>query len=199
VLRNLEVSMLVIPTSATTAIILEQPMGSPMWAVFGYLAVAALFAGVFCLWEMLLAAIVGRPPSRSRWLVLLATACLFVLGVLVENLLTIDVVFNGLLETYWGFVLSPWFFVAFIPCTLALVVLRIIDAARVRPFAHLPAVAWWCAGCLLVSGYGVASLWTAGRSSSVDLYVMAAGLALVIAAVGALAIAAVLRWRRPSA
>lgn len=188
--------MLVIPTSGTTAIILEQPMGSPLWVVFGYLAVAAFLAGLYCLWEMLLSTILGRRPSRSRWLVLLAAVVLFALGVLVENLLTVDVVFNGRLETYWGFALSPWFFIAFIPCALALVVLRIVDSCKMCPFAHLPAVVWWCAGCLVVLAYSAAAQWAGGRSSTSDLYVMAAGFALAIAAIGFLVAAAVIRWRR---
>ena len=188
--------MLVFPTSGTTAIILEQPMGSPLWVLFGYLAVALAFAVVYCAWEMLLSLLVGHRPSRGRWAVLFVAMALFAAGVLIEAFLTVDVVFNGDLATYWGFALSPWFFVAFIPCGMVLVAFRICDVRRRAAVAHVPAVAWWCAGCAVVSAYGVAALWTGGRPAVPESSVIALGLGLAVAGVGSLVIAAILRWLR---
>ena len=188
--------MLIIPTSATTAIILEQPNGSVLWVLLGYLAVAAIFAAAYCGWEMVLSAASGHAPVSSRWLLLAGSAALLATGFALENLLLVDATFNGVLETYWGFVLSPWLFLAFIPCAVTLVAMRMADARTAKPVARVPALAWWCVGCLLVVAYGVALLWTEGRSATMDLLVMVAGFALVIAAVGSLASVLAIRWRR---
>ena len=187
--------MLVLPTSGTTAIILEQPMGSPLWVLFGYLVVALAFAVVYCAWEMLFSLLAGHGPSRSRWTMLLVAMALFAAGVLVEAFLTVRVAFNSDLETYWGFVLSPWFFVAFIPCGMVLVAFRIADVRRSAAVAHLPAVVWWCAGCAVVSAYGVAALWAGGRSAALESSSIALGLGLAVAGGGSLVVAAIVRWR----
>ena len=71
-----------------------------------------------------------------------------------------------------------------------------MDARKANAVARVPALAWWCAGCLLVVAYGVALLWTEGRSAIYDLIVMVVGFALVIAAVGSMASVLVIRWRR---
>ena len=183
--------MLVLPTSATSAIILEQPFGSPLWVLFGYVTVA-LFAGcVYCAWEMLLASLTGRTPSRTRWVALLVSAALFGFGILVDAFVTAPVLFNKTLETTWGFALSPWFFVVFIPCAAVLVVLRLIDAVTISAFGRIPGIVWWSAGLFVVMAYAIGALWSGGRSADLDRYATAGGAALTIAALGSLIAGAV--------
>jgi hypothetical protein len=174
---------------------LEQPSGSRLWVVFGYLVVGLLFAGIYCAWEMLLASAAGRPPSPSRWVMLLVAATLFASGILVEGLLTVPAAFNKQLDTYWGFVLSPWFFLAFIPCAAILVAFRMLDATRADRLGGVPAVVWWCLGCLGTTAYGTALLWVGGRSAAIEHLVVALGLGLAVAAGCTLVAMAVLRRR----
>lgn len=185
--------MLVLPTSVTSAIILEQPLGSPFWVIFGYVTVALFAACGYCAWEMLLASLSGRAPSRTRWVVLLISAALFGAGILVDAYVTAPVVFNEKLETTWGFALSPWFFVLFIPFAAVLVVLRLIDAVKVSAFGRIPGVVWWSVGLILVMAYAIGALWSGGRSADMDRYATAGGIALAIAALGSLIAGAVLR------
>jgi len=186
--------MLVLPTSATTAIIFEQSQGSPAWVLFGYLTISLLFACGYCVWQMVLSLLGGQRPALSRWVLLGATVTLFAAGVAAEALLLAEVTFNGKLETYWGFALSPWFFVAFIPCALALILVRAWDAGRANPAGRGRAVVLWCLGCLLVSACGAVALWAGGRSSAVETGATALGWVLAIAAVATLLLAA-LKWR----
>jgi len=185
--------MLVLPTSARSAIIFEQSLGSPLWALFGYVTIAMLFASAYCAWEMVLSSLLGRRPRRSRWVVLATAVGLFASGVAVEATVNASVVFNDKLETTWGFVLSPWFFVLFIPCVWVLVALRVADSRKAGAFARVPGTAWWCAGLLLVAGYGVAALWSGGRSASIEAAALAVGVVLALASVVTLAVVAYMR------
>jgi hypothetical protein len=191
--------MLAIPTSAATAILIGDPMSS-YWPAVAYVVVTLLFVGVFCAWEMLLAAAVGRAPARSNWLVLAVGATCIALAGLAERLLTAPVDFNGgEMSTLWGFVLAPWLTLAALPFIVSLAALRIGDARGARPIAGVPAVAWWCAGCLIVAACGVVGLWADGQSpwsntGTMPLYV--AGYALAIGGAGALVAAVALRVLR---
>jgi hypothetical protein len=185
------------PTSATTALMFELPS----WLAAGleWLLFALLFAVVYCLWEMLLSTLLGRRPTRSRWIVLLISGVLLGLAPLAESLWIAPARFNGDVETLWGFVLSPWLLLAFLACGSVLVVLRIADATKLGSLAGIPAVVWWVSGCLVVSVYGVAAAWSnSGLIVSAEYVapILAAGFGLAVAGVGSLVFAAWLKWSR---
>jgi hypothetical protein len=188
---------MIVPTSAATAVMLD----FPVWAdsVLGFLVPALFAAGLYCAWEMLLSTIVGRRPPRSRWVALVAATAFVVSGMLAELFLTAVFRFNADGETLWGYVLSPWFILAFVVCAVLLVAYRVADAQKAGPFASVPAVVWWTAGCLVVSAYGVGTAWVGGGSIVGADYVtplLAAGFALGMTGIGSLAIAAELRRSR---
>jgi hypothetical protein len=185
------------PTSATTALMFELP---PWLAEgLGLLAPALLFAIFYCLWEMLLSTLLGRRPTRSRWILLLIGGVLAASVPLVESLWIAPAQFNGEVETLWGFVLSPFLLLAFSVCGVVLVALRTTDATNVGSWAGIPAVVWWVSGCLVVSVYGAAAAWSnSGLIESAEYVapVLAAGFGLAVAGVGSLVFAAWLRWSR---
>lgn len=175
--------MLVLPTSANAAVIFEQSQGSPLWALFGYVTIGLLFGCGYCVWEMVLGSMLGRPARRSRWVALLVAAGLFGSGVFVDSYLTTAAVFNDKLETTWGFVLSPWLFIAFIPVAATLVVMRLADSRTAAGFAHVPAPVWWLMGLAVVAGYGAAALWSGGREPAVEGAATVGGVILALASV----------------
>jgi hypothetical protein len=188
---------MIIPTSATTAILLETP--ALAGELLGILGPALLFAVIYCAWEMLLSSIVGRRPSRSRWVTLLIAAALVVSAILADSLLTIAFRFSGDGETSWGYILSPWLLLAFIPCAVVLVTFRAADARQAGSFAGVPALAWWIAGCLVVSAYGIGAEWASWGSIMGAAYVtqiLAVGFVLGLVGIGSLAVAAALRLSR---
>jgi hypothetical protein len=185
--------MLILPTSATTAIVFDLMRGQ-VGEWLAYITAAVLLAGAFCAWETLFSSINGRPPSRARWIALSAALGLFALSVLAEKVLTGFADFNGgEVSTLWGYAVAPWFVAASVLCILTLVVLRIVDATRADAFARVPAVAWWFVGCLAASAYGAASVWAGMLSPVYALVSVEIGYALAIAGVGSLVAAAVLR------
>jgi hypothetical protein len=191
---------MVIPTSATTAFLAETPMLAD--TLLSVLGPALLFAAIYCAWDMLLSSLVGRRPSRSRWTMLLTAAALVVTAILADSFLTVAFRFNGDGETSWGYILSPWLLLAFIPCAAVLVVFRFLDARKAASFGGIPAAVWWIAGCLVVSAYGVSSTWASWGSIMGAAYVtpiLAFGFVLGMVAVGSLAVAAALRWTRRAA
>jgi len=110
--------MLILPTSMDTAMILEMP---PLAMVY----FSALLCGVFCLWEMLMSVLLGRPPSVSRWVWLGVSALLLASGALLFEPWLGPVTFNsGEMTTAWSFVLSAWCMALFVPCVLITLVIR---------------------------------------------------------------------------
>jgi hypothetical protein len=185
--------MLILPTSATTAIVFDLMQGQ-IGEWLAYITSAVLLAGAFCAWETLFSSINGRPPSRSRWVALAAAMGFFALSVLAERLLTGFADFNGgEVSTLWGYAVAPWFVAASVLCILALVVLRIVDATRADAFARVPAIAWWSVGCLAASAFGAASVWASALSPTYGLQSLEIGYALAIAGVGSLVVAVAVR------
>jgi len=192
--------MLLLPTSGTSAIVLEIPWQAQL--AFQLAAGALAFGGAFVLWEMVLSLVLGRRPAASRQWWLFATIASAGAGILLGTISTPDATFNGEVFTTWGFALAGWFNMAALVCAAVLLVLRFIDARRADALGSVPAAVAWAVGCAITMGVGVFFAWESwvGISFSAGMNAATACMfALGVCALGSVLSAAVIQARRATA
>lgn len=143
----------VIPTSGDTALIIEISARAAL--VYTLVANAVLIAAAFCLWEMAIASLRGRPPRLSRWALVAGIALGFGASAALFSLPFVfgTVTFNDELTTTWAFLLESWVAFASVLAAGVLVVLRFIDALRTQKTGRVHYVVWWLTGIAVTAIY----------------------------------------------
>jgi hypothetical protein len=191
--------MLIIPTSANTALVVQPPPG--IETVLNFASYALLLGGAYCLWEMLLSVLLGRRPASSRWVWLGTAIGLLAIAVISGQSGFGPASFNGgEFTTAWGFIVEEWLIRAFGLSVIVLLGLRLTDSVRARPRGRHPVVGWWLLGMGAAISSGLLLGWMAGEGNTAAWQLsMGAELfagTLAVAAVGTLlAVAAARRWR----
>lgn len=152
--------MLIVPTSADTAIVLGMDAGwMLMETVMNAAAFVLLAAFAYCCWEMLISLSGKDRPKRSRWAWLAVTGVLFISATIGVGLIVGPVTFNAgqadWVSTSWGYVIGQYSLLAFEVCALVLLMLRILDAIRAGRTGHVSYALWRLPVLLVMMAYGL--------------------------------------------